>query len=129
MKKKLLLLLLIALFTSHESVAFTTKDEDEEPIPIQEQSSNIGRIHRMPSAIAIECFYDNSTNCIYVSFNYPIGVVSILVINSDTGEVQSFSLNSECGCDSLYIGESTGAYSIQFDSSTGRHFYGEFTIA
>ena len=129
MKKKTILLLIIALVASSFNYSSASCYDGDDEIIIEEGTSHSGtenEHHR--TVIPIQVFYSSALSAVNVYFFDNLGNVTIEIENTDTAEYHSYLVDSSLGGDSFLISGDPGHYTITFTLANGTEYIGEWDL-
>lgn len=97
------------------------------PIPVLDNTTVTGRIHRAPAAIPIQVYYDGLIYSIYIQFMQNMGDVVATITNLSTGDTVKYEMDSGIGVAYLPI-YGDGLYQIEFLLSNGFRYEVQFEV-
>lgn len=129
MKKKTIILSIIALVASSFNYSSASCYDGDDEIIIEEGTSHSGtenEHHR--TVIPIQVFYSSALSAVNVYFFDNLGNVTVEIENTDTAEYHSYLVDSSLGGDSFLISGDPGHYTITLILATGTEYIGEWEI-
>ncbi len=101
--------------------------DDPVKIVITEEQSVVDntQINRSPAKLLVECYYYPFTNNIEFEFLSNVGMVTVLLENQVTGEVQCHYMNSVSGRSVISV-EPESVYVMNIITESERHYYAMF---
>lgn len=125
---KRIVLFLILLSISSHSLVFANGDEHYIPITYLDVDVEKGTTHRSPTQIPIQAFYSSSSSTVYFYFLQNMGDVEVMILNSTTGELFEYDINSQTQFARCGITGSIGKYHLVIIVPHGADYGGEFAI-
>ncbi len=125
MQKHILVLLAAVMLAMPES-----KADGDTPIPLRIENGTVQDtpVIRNPAYIPMQAIYLEKLTGVLVTFTNYIGDVEVSVSNMTTGAQFDYELDSSCVTALLSVGEDYGIFRIEFITSSGVVYSGEFEI-
>lgn len=101
-----------------------SQGENEEVIIINvlEKNPTPSKNNRAPARPQIECYYYPSSSSLELSFLSNLGIVTVLLENLTTGEIQDYVCDSSTGRKIITV-RSDNAYRMDITTGGGRSYY------
>ncbi|MBQ3742276.1 MAG: DUF3244 domain-containing protein [Bacteroidales bacterium] len=126
--KKTIILMAALFMAICNCFALPSFSGDDEVIPLECSESELDTIIIRTPAIPIQALLDSEQSIITVFFLYDMGVVSIDIMNTVTGEEFYYEEASQSGSAILPFFGGSGYYYIRFRTINGPSYYGYFYI-
>lgn len=127
MKKTIVLIAALFMAISN-CFALSSISRDDEVIPLEYNESELDTIIFRTPVVPIQAFLNSAQSIITVFFLYDMGVVSIDIMNTVTGEEFYYEEASQSGSAILPFFGGSGYYYIRFRTINGPSYYGYFYI-
>lgn len=121
----ILLGVLLACFTTRAK-AISVYTEYDPPIVLQETEPSVDpNSPRAPLIVPISCFFNSSSECLYFSFLFPMGDVTITLAEASAGIVSAEKYSTSSCFVSVPV-PGIGTYSISILLESGTEYVGQF---
>ena len=85
-------------------------------------------IYRAPAMIPVRGYYAASSETLYLSFSYDMGIIDVRYVNLSTGEYTVEYIPTDSGVYAVVFGSNPGLYRIFVSTQSGQQYFSEFQL-
>lgn len=110
-------------------LSWTVKTSDDSAVVVivtEKVGKGKPQTNRAPARPQIECYYYPSSNSVELSFLSNLGMVTVVLENQTTGEIQDYVCDSSTGRMMLSVASEV-SYRMDITTGNGRDYYAMFS--